>query len=341
MDLILPYQLKQEIPLSNKGKQWVAHSRKTASEIIKRQDERLLTIVGPCSIHSVEEATDYALQLRELAKEVSPNAFVVMRTYIEKSRTALGWKGLVHDPHLNGSEDLAHGLRTVRAFLTMLAEKEIPTACEWVTPNLTPYFDDLITYGSIGARTATSQVHRLIASSLPMPIGVKNSVDGNVHSAVKGVHVARSPHTFPHVGNSGTLELVKSRGNPHAHVVLRGAQNGTNFDKESVEETLSEMRRLEIPPRVVIDCSHGNAQGRYFQQREVFYDVLEQIESGNRQIVGVMLESHLEAGSQIVPSQLSEMQRGVSITDPCIDYSMTAELLSAIGSPSSMSCTKS
>ena len=302
-----------------------------------------ILIVGPCSIHNLEDALEYGMRLKELANKMEESCFLVMRAYVEKPRTQIGWKGLLHDPHLNGSEDIACGLSLSRSLLVQLAEMDVPTATEFLTPTLAPYIEDLITWGCIGARTSASQPHRLLASSLPMPIGFKNTVDGNISCAVNGALVAKSPHAFPQISEDGKLCHIKSLGNPHTHIVLRGGSQGPNYSSGSIQQVLGELRKQELPPRVLVDCSHDNCEGKYFQQRKVFQSVLEQIRGGNSHILGMMLESHLDAGAQIIPASVSELQKGVSITDPCLDWSETEELICSIASANHgvMSCTQS
>ncbi|NGX27032.1 MAG: Phospho-2-dehydro-3-deoxyheptonate aldolase, Tyr-sensitive [Chlamydiae bacterium] len=341
MHLISPKELKLQYPVSDKTKGFISESRRCIARIFERQDPRLLIVVGPCSIHNVEEGLSLAKELKRLADEVKDSCFLVMRTYIEKPRTRQGWKGLVHDPHLNGSHDIDAGLAIARSFLVNLAEIGLPAATEFLTPHLAPYIEDLISWGCIGARTSSSQIHRLLASYLPMPVGFKNSVDGNVDSAIHGVHVARTSHAFMHICENGQLRKVQSTGNPHTHVILRGSLLETNFDRESVQKALSAMRREEIPPRVLIDCSHGNSQGHYFKQKEVFQSVLEQVNEGNNLIMGMMLETNLEAGLQKIPAQLGDLQKGVSVTDACLDFSSTAELIESVSLSRSMSLTQS
>lgn len=341
MHLISPQQLKREISLSETGTKTVSTSRETIQRIYDRQDPRLLLIVGPCSIHNPEEGISYARQLKALAEEVKDSAFLVMRAYVEKPRTKMGWKGLVHDPHLNGSEELDAGLHLTRQFLVDLAEMGMPAATEFLTPHLAPYIDDLITWGCIGARTSSSQVHRLLASHLPMPVGFKNTVDGNVSCAVNGVLFASYPHTFMHISDEGSLRKCKSSGNPYCHVVLRGSLHGRNDDRESIQATLEDLRAHELPPRVLVDCSHGNSKGKFFLQKEVFQNVLEQWQEGTSQVLGMMLESNIEAGSQTVPRNLADLQPGVSITDPCLDYRETRELIMSVSSSMSMTLTQS
>lgn len=337
MHLFTPGDLKKAIPLSEEAKRFVQNSRETICSLLNRQDPRLLIISGPCSIHNVDEALLFADKLKNLAKEVEDSCFVVMRAYIEKPRTRKGWKGLVYDPHLNGSEDLSCGLTLSRTLFTELAEMGVPAALEFLTPHLANYFEDCVSWGCIGARTTTSQIHRLLASHLPLPIGFKNTVEGNIEAAIDAVDFSRHGHTFLHTDDIGKVARVKSIGNPNTHVVLRGSLLGANYDRTSVLQTLNALRRDELPPRVLIDCSHGNSQKKCFQQKEVFQSVLEQVQDGNSHIIGMMLESYLEAGSQKVLAQLSEMQVGVSITDPCLDFASTAELISS----TSMSLTHS
>lgn len=327
MDLVAPKDLIAEYPISEKALENIAKNRKTIMRILDRQDPRLLFIVGPCSIHNVEEALIYARQLKELIREVQESCFIVMRVYVEKPRTRKDWLGLVHDPHLNSSHDIASGLSLTRGLLTELAEMGVPIATEFLTPHLAPYIEDLISWGCIGARTSSSQIHRQLASLLKIPIGFKNSVDGNIESAINAVHAARHPHSFMHIDPSGKVHLTKSSGNPYAHVVLRGSQKSPNYDEKSVRQTICSLREQELLPSILIDCSHGNCQGHYFKQKNVFQSVLEQIQNGNHQIVGMMLESNLQAGAQLIHHQLDELQAGVSITDPCLDFSTTAELI--------------
>ena len=332
-----PRNLKEQRPLSQQASSFISQSRATIKKIFTEEDPRLLMVVGPCSIHRVDEALEYARALKELAEEVKDSCFLVMRAYIEKPRTREGWKGLAHDPYLNGSEDIEGGLVLSRSLLVALAELGVPAATEILTPHLVPYIEDLISWGCIGARTSSSQIHRLLASYLHMPVGFKNTIDGNIGCAIDGVHVAKSPHKFLHFSEHGQLQAVHSQGNPYTHLVLRGSSSDTNFEKGPVQEALSTLQREGLPPRVLIDCSHGNSKGQHFRQKEVFQKVMEQIREGNTGIMGMMLESNLEEGRQKIPSQLSELQKGVSITDGCLDFSTAVGLISSI----SMSLTHS
>lgn len=337
MHLPSPLQLKERYPLSDLSKGFIENSRKTLINILEGIDRRLLFIVGPCSIHNIEEGLAFAERLKELSDRVAENCFIAMRAYVEKPRTRAGWKGLVHDPQLNGSHDLAEGIAKARAFLVRLAELGVPAATEFLTPHLAPYIEDTISWGCIGARTSSSQTHRVLASALPMPVGIKNSVDGNIETAISGVAVAGCSHTFMHFDDEGKLCRFTSEGNPHAHVVLRGSLTGPNYDEKTILHTLGKLGEQELPERILVDCSHGNSGGRYYQQREAFESVVMQIQGGNRHIVGLMLESNLEEGKQSIPAQ----KCGVSITDGCLDFPTTAALISSVSSERSMSLTHS
>jgi 3-deoxy-7-phosphoheptulonate synthase len=337
MYLPSPRQLKEQFPLSDLAQSFVCKSRKKLVNIIEGVDRRLLFVVGPCSIHYAEEGLLFAKKLKELCQQIGDSCFIVMRAYIEKPRTLAGWKGLVHDPHLNGNDDLAQGLATSRSFLVDLAEMGIPVATEFLTPHLAPYIEDTISWGCIGARTSSSQVHRLLASSFEMPVGFKNSIDGNIDCAISGAAVASSSHTFMHFDDDGKLFSCTSKGNSHTHVVLRGSLTKPNYDKKTILDTLKKLKDQGLPERILIDCSHGNSNRHFYQQRKVFESVMIQIQGGNHHILGMMLESNLEEGKQSMPAQNS----GVSITDGCLDYSTTAELISSVSSERSMSLTHS
>lgn len=320
-----PRELHLQFPLSEKGARFIATSRETIRRICLGKERRLLIIAGPCSIHDVEASLEYARRFKELADAVGDACFLVMRTYVEKPRTRSGWRGLIHDPHLDESYEIAEGLMRARRFLIALTDLEMPAATEFVTPHAAPYFEDLISWGCIGARTSTSQPHRLLASHLPMPVGFKNSLDGNVESAISGVLLARSPQVFLHFDEEGRPARCVSKGNPAAHVVLRGSHSGPNYDEASIAAALSKLRRLELPPRLIVDCSHGNCQKQYEKQKVVFENLLQQIEKGSQHICGLMLESSLEAGAQ--PLGQRPLLSGVSITDACLDFDSTAQLI--------------
>lgn len=337
MSLPTPRQLKNLYPLSDSAKNFIKKSRETLSNILKGEDDRLVLIVGPCSIHNFQEGLLFAQKLKELFNLAKDSSFIVMRAFIEKPRTRFGWRGLVHDPYLNGSYDLAKGLSLSRDFLVHLAEMGIPAATEFVTPSIAPYIEDTISWGCIGARTSSSQIHRLLASSLLMPIGFKNSVEGCVESSINGALVAKSSNTFIHMNEDGKIDHYTSQGNPHTHIVLRGALNAPNYEKKNVSEALKKSEKEGLNRKICIDCSHGNSGGYHPKQQEVFESVVTQIREGNQKIFGLMLESNLLEGKQSLPAE----KPGVSITDGCLSYSSTAELISSISSGISISLTQS
>ncbi len=322
-----PQQVKMRLPLEPQAAAFIAKSRETAKRIVQGGDSRKALIVGPCSIHDCKSAIEYAEHLKQLAERVEKSCFMVMRVYVEKPRTSTGWKGLLYDPHLDGSHDIETGLLLTRELLLALVEKGVPAAAEFVDPLAALYFEDLITWGFIGARTSASQPHRQFASSCTMPIGFKNSTDGNLDSAVHGVLSAMAPHASLGIGAEGQLCAIKSEGNAYSHTVLRGAHDFTNYDPESVQAALEVLKKAELPQRLMIDCSHGNCQKSFEKQQDVFLSVLQQIEKGNEKIFGLMLESHLESGSQLLTEDTSLLKYAVSITDPCLDWKRTEALI--------------
>jgi 3-deoxy-7-phosphoheptulonate synthase len=325
--LLPPFELKKQSPLSSQTASFIAESREIAKRIIRGQDRRKALIIGPCSIHDRKSALDYAQHFKKLAESVKRSCFMVMRVYIEKPRTAKGWKGLLYDPHLDGSHDIKTGLSWARELLLTLAEMQIPAAAEFVDPLAALYFEDLVSWGFIGARTSASQPHRQFASTKSMPIGFKNSTDGNLENAVHGVLSATNPHTLLHIDEQGKLCIVQSEGNPDSHVVLRGANDFTNYDPSSISLALEMLKKANLPQRLMVDCSHGNCQKNYKKQYEVFLSVLEQIEKGNDKIFGLMLESHLRSGNQPLSEDPSLLKYAISITDPCLDWKTTEELV--------------
>jgi 3-deoxy-7-phosphoheptulonate synthase len=329
MQIFSPSHLRKQFPLSAAAERFIASSRDTIRRICLGKEQRLLIIAGPCSIHDPETALEYARRFKSLSEAVKETCFLVMRAYVEKPRTHTGWRGLVHDPWLNESYQIEEGLSLSRQFLTALAHLEVPTATEFVTPSVAPYFQDLISWGCIGARTSSSQIHRLLASHLPMPIGFKNSIDGNIDTAISGVVLARQPQVFLHTSEEGHLIRCTSKGNLAPHIVLRGSQVGPNCDKVTIDIALNKLRRLELPSRLIVDCSHGNCQKRYERQREIFLSLIEQIQRDGRHICGLMLESYLEAGAQSLEQSPQTLLPGVSVTDPCLDFDSTAELIEA------------
>lgn len=327
MVILSPQVLKQLYPCSLENQAFITKKRQEIQDILSGKDPRLAIVVGPCSIHDVDSALMYAKKLKQLSDAVKDSCLVVMRTYLEKPRTTSGWKGFIYDPDLDDSNNMAKGLSLARPLLLELAHLEIPTATEFLNPITSSYIDDLISWGFIGARTTSSQIHRELASFLPLPIGFKNNTDGNVNQAINAVISARMPHTFLHTNQQGHVCLVESEGNPHTHIVLRGGEKSCNYDPISISQTLASLTSLGVQSRILIDCSHGNCQKKSAKQRDAFLSGLEQIKAGNVHIMGFMLESSSLAGHQLLCENPSSLLSGVSITDPCIDWSETEELV--------------
>lgn len=337
-----PLELSNQLPVTLSQRKFIAKSRDTIKRILNGTDPRLLIIVGPCSIHDPYAALEYANQLKELSYKVSDSFFLVMRCYTEKSRTSLGWKGLLYDPHLDGSYHIINGLTSTRQILLELCSLELPAAAELLNPFTAPYYSDLLSWGCIGARTTESQPHRLMASGLPMPISFKNNTSGNIESAVNGALVASLPHTFISMQNNGQMGITKTDGNPDSHITLRGGDSGPNFDPASIEYAIKSIEKAKIPLRLIIDCSHGNSRRNFYQQKEVFESILKQSIQGNKAIKGVILESHLFAGNQ--PLLPGKLQYAVSITDPCLDWTSTSQLIlegsNLLKEPFQTNCTR-
>lgn len=322
-----PFALKREMALSAAQERFILASRKRAADILFHKEPQIACIVGPCSIHDLSSALEYARRLKELSYEAGRSFFLVMRVFCEKPRTKTGWKGLIYDPDLDGTCDLAKGLRLARSLFLSLADLQIPAATELLDPLIAPYFDDLITWGFIGARTGASQPHRQIASSLPFPVGFKNSIYGEIGAALNGIHNARTPHVYFGINEMGSIAALRSKGNPWTHLVLRGCESSPNFDGDSVARACADLRRHGLEPRLLVDCSHGNSAKDHRRQGAIFQDLLTQIERGSRAIAGIMLESHLFAGNQRHSEGSSSLSYGLSITDSCIGWEETQELL--------------
>lgn len=321
-----PQELKTELPVLPEQMEFVLNARQTIRRILDGDDQRLLLIVGPCSIHDKTAALEYAEKLQQLASDVSKSFYIVMRTYFEKPRTGLGWKGLLYDPHLNDSNDLAAGLRNARSLLLELTSIGVPTATEFLDPVTPRFFGDLISWACIGARTAESQVHRQFASGLPMPTAFKNSTSGSVDVAINGVLSAKIPHTFFGIDDSGHVSIVRTKGNSHAHIALRGGEGKPNYDETSIAYALSQLRRSNLPESLIVDCSHDNSNRNHEEQPVVFHSIIQQFLQGNQAIRGLALESNLFAGNQRLSSP-KELQYAVSLTDPCLDWKSTKELI--------------
>ena len=333
--LVPPAVLHRDLPLSDRAASTVQQARERIQAILHGRDSRLLVIVGPCSVHDVAAAHEYADFIAEARQRHRAELEVVMRVYFEKPRTTVGWKGLINDPHLDGSYDINTGLRLARGLLLHLAELGLPAATELLDPVVPQYIADLISWTAIGARTTESQTHREMASGLSMPIGFKNGTDGSAITAINAMEAAARPHHFLGINHEGHAAIVTTTGNPDGHLVLRGGKRGTNYHAEAVHQAAAQLAKAGLPHRVMVDCSHGNSNKDYRRQSEVASEVAEQLRAGSRQLMGVMLESHLVAGSQKIPSDLAQLQRtsltyGQSITDACIDLATTAAALDTL-----------
>lgn len=322
--LPVPKEIQQEIPLTPIRASFVQNTRNAIEAILNGWDTRLLLIVGPCSIHDPVAALEYGQRLSMLADHVSDRFLMVMRTYFEKPRSILGWKGMLYDPEIDGSHQLAKGIRLTRKLLANLADLRIPTGCELLEVNTAPYYTDFLSWGCIGARTSSSPLHRQMASSLNLPMGFKNSTDGNIDTAIHGVLSAESPHVYMGLSPSGHMVRVQSEGNPLCHVVLRGSLQGPNYDSPAVQRAIQKCRQAQICSKLMIDCSHDNSGKNPEQQERVFLSVVQQILKGNTHIAGMMLESHLNSGSQEIAFPL---RYGISITDPCMNWQTTEKLV--------------
>ena len=324
--MITPAELKAKLPISQSALDYIGEARETISNIIQRKDHRFLVICGPCSIHDIDAAKEYATRLKKLHDEYSDSLYIVMRVYFEKPRTTVGWKGFINDPHLDGTFDIEQGLHQARELLCWLAELELPLATEALDPISPQYLAELFSWSAIGARTTESQTHREMASGLSMPVGFKNGTDGNLGTAINALKAAAESHSFMGINQQGQVALLVTQGNPDGHVILRGGKQ-PNYDSVSITLAEQDMTKAGLTPSLVVDCSHGNSNKDYSLQPLVTENVVRQIEEGNQSILGIMLESHLFAGNQSSEQARSEMQYGASITDACIDWDATAELL--------------
>jgi 3-deoxy-7-phosphoheptulonate synthase len=322
-----PATLLAELPKTAPQADFVTHGRKEIHRLIFTDDKRFLLIVGPCSIHDLAAGREYASRLAALAREVSDRIMIVMRVYFEKPRTTVGWKGLVMDPHLDGSHDIAAGLRLGRTFLRDVIDLGLPTATEFLDPITPQYVADLVCWGAIGARTAESQTHRQMASGLSMPLGFKNGTDGSIVTAINAIKAAAQPHTFLGINLDGAASAIVTRGNPDCHVVLRGGGNGPNYSPAHIAQTEQLLTKAGLPKAILVDCSHDNSSKQPERQPEVLRAILAQIVAGNSSIMGAMIESNLEGGSQAFPQPKEKLRYGVSITDGCIDWATTAALV--------------
>ncbi|PIS03139.1 MAG: 3-deoxy-7-phosphoheptulonate synthase [Chlamydiae bacterium CG10_big_fil_rev_8_21_14_0_10_42_34] len=324
MKLPSPQQLKLDFPCQSTES--IASWRRVAKQILQRKDERLIVIVGPCSIHERKSALEYAHLLKKLTPEIESHFFPIMRLFIEKPRTKMGWKGMIYDPHLDGTNDIVSGLIMARKLAVEIAEIGVPCATEILEPIIAPYFDDLLVWALIGARTSASQPHRQVASGLDFPVGFKNDCQGELDTAISGILTSRAAHSHIGIDSTGHVAAVETKGNPFTHLVLRGSDKEQNYDQKAVAKALNLLQEHRLEPRILIDCSHGNSGKDPMRQKAAFESVIEQA-AKNKAIAGLMLESHLYQGKQPLGDDPSLLNYGVSITDPCLGWEETAHLL--------------
>lgn len=327
--LVTPEELKKKYPLSREDEANISAARQTIADILHGRDRRLLVVCGPCSIHDPQAAIDYAHLLKKLADETKDRLFIVMRVYFEKPRTTVGWKGLINDPHMDGSFDVEHGLHVARKLLLELVSMGLPLATEALDPNSPQYLGDLFSWSAIGARTTESQTHREMASGLSMPVGFKNGTDGSLATAINAMKAAAMPHRFMGINQEGQVCLLQTQGNANGHVILRGGKT-PNYDPQSVKDCEEQMKKAGLNPALMIDCSHGNSNKDFRRQSEVVFSLLEQIKAGNRSIIGMMLESNIHEGNQSSEQPRADMRYGVSVTDACINWETTERLLQKV-----------
>ena len=325
--LVSPRELKEFLPISAAARKTVLAGRQVVQDVLVRKDERLIAVMGPCSIHDEIAALEYAMRLAELSKQVEDRLYLIMRVYFEKPRTTVGWKGLINDPALDGSYDIQGGLRKAREILLRINEMGLPCASEMLDPITTQYTADLVTWASLGARTAESQTHRQMASGLSMPIGFKNGTDGNLQTAVDAIQAARHPHAFLGIDFDGQTCVVNTTGNPHGHIILRGGRSGPNHAAEFVQEATEALLKQDLDPNIMVDCSHANSDKDFRKQPDVWRAVVAQRVQGNKNVFGLMLESNLNEGNQPLHDDVSQLKYGVSITDSCISWEHTANLI--------------
>jgi 3-deoxy-7-phosphoheptulonate synthase len=324
-----PDAITSEVPLTARAAEVVVRARAEIEDTIHGRSARPLVIVGPCSIHDPKAALDYAGRLLRLREKVVDSLLLVMRVYFEKPRTTVGWKGLINDPHLNGTFDIPTGIRRARTLMREVAEMGMPAATEMLDPIIPQYLADLVSWAAIGARTTESQTHREMASGLSMPVGFKNGTDGSLGVAVNAMIAASQPHNFLGIDSAGRVSVVRTTGNPNTHLVLRGGNRGPNYDAAAVEEAVSGLERAGVNPRVLVDASHGNSGKSHDRQVDVLADVGAQLRNGSRHLLGVMVESNLVAGRQDLKPG-AELTYGQSVTDACIDFATTERAVLAL-----------
>ena len=325
--LVPPRELKEELPMTVAANRTVVEGRNAIKRILRKEDPRMLAVVGPCSIHDPAAAIDYAERLADLGQKVGDRLCLVMRVYFEKPRTTVGWKGLINDPGMDGSCDLHRGLRMARDLLLKINGLGVPCATELLGPIIPQYITDLIAWAAIGARTTESQTHREMASGLSMPVGYKNNTDGGVDSACNAMVSARHPHSFLGMDLEGKICLVRTTGNPDGHIILRGGKDRPNYDAASIAEVRQKLQKAGLEPTLMVDCSHANSGKKHTRQEAVWRATLEQRLEGDDGIIGMSLESNIHEGNQAIPRDPAQLQYGVSVTDECISWETTERLI--------------
>jgi len=328
--IIAPQDLKQVFPLPLTEATFVNDSRNTIKSILRGEDKRLLVVVGPCSIHDPIAAIEYAHRLVKLAEELQDQLFIIMRVYFEKPRTTVGWKGLINDPDMDGSHQISKGLGVARQLFCAITDLRLPIACEMLDPITPQYLSDMISWGAIGARTTESQTHREMASGLSFPVGFKNGTDGGLKIALDAMAAACREHSFLGINYEGRSSIVHTSGNPDIHIVLRGGDNAPNYYPEEVKKAAELLSKKQLPPAIMVDCSHANSYKDHTRQGEVLDNIVDQLVADPDSIIGVMIESNLNAGNQSIPKNLSHLKYGVSITDKCVDWETTVEMLTKV-----------
>jgi 3-deoxy-7-phosphoheptulonate synthase len=326
--LISPRDLKKEFVADKSVYNFIIESRKTITRILERKDDRLLAVVGPCSIHDTVAGLEYAERLKNLSSKINDEIYPVMRVYFEKPRTTIGWRGLIMDPDMNDSYDIHKGLHLSREFLLHIAKMELPSGTEMLDPIIPQYISDLISWAAVGARTSESQTHRSLASGMSIPVGFKNGTGGNLELAVNAINTAMHASSFIGIDQQGNTCILRTEGNRSCHLILRGGASGPNYYEEDVEESVELMTKADIEnPSVIIDCSHANSGKKFTRQKRVFRSVLDQVLYGQKNIAGIMMESNIFEGNQKFTGNIADLKPGVSITDSCIGWDETEELL--------------
>ncbi|MEO1375600.1 MAG: 3-deoxy-7-phosphoheptulonate synthase [Cyanobacteria bacterium J06635_10] len=327
--LLTPQEVKSKFPLTPAAEANVLKYRQELKDILDFRDRRKFIVIGPCSIHNTKLALEYSQRLKKLQEQVGDKLLLIMRVYFEKPRTTVGWKGLINDPDMDDSFHIEKGILTARELLLKINELGLPAGTEALDPIIPQYIGELIAWSAIGARTAESQTHREMSSGLSMPVGFKNGTDGKIQVALNALHSAKNSHHFLGLNQQGQVSIVQTNGNNYGHVILRGGGGKPNYDRENVKSAEEQLKKADLPPRIVIDCSHGNSNKDYKLQGGVLENVVQQIADGNTSILGMMLESNLNEGNQKIPSNLEELKYGVSVTDACIGWEETERIILA------------